>query len=221
MWKTPRTALVAGAALIAGLGVGAAVVPAMAAQEPVLTEEQQTQLQSELDAYRACLESQGVTPPERPADGSRPEPTEEQREARRAAHEACADQRPDRPVLTDEQKATLQAQMEEHRACMEQQLSAAGITKPDRPAPSADGTRPQRPELTDEQKAAIEAARTACEDTRPNLGVEGPGPMGRGFGPGHGPGRPGDPSGPGGLGSPGGGRGPAGASGGSGSSTTT
>lgn len=208
MWKTPRTMLVAGAALVAGLGVGAAVVPAMAAQDPVLTPEQQTTLQSQVDGFKSCLQQQGVTLPEKPADGSRPQLTDEQKTAMRAAGEACAAQRPGRPELSTEQQATLQAQVQEYRTCMETELSAAGITRPEKPAegtqaaPSQDGTRPERPQLTDEQKAAFEAARTACEDVRPNLGVEGIGPMG-GRGPG-GPGgmggnggRPGGPSGSG------------------------
>jgi hypothetical protein len=83
--------------------------------------------------------------------------------------------------------------MEEHRACMETQLSAAGITRPERPA---DGTRPVRPELTEAQKAAFAAARDACADSAPNLGVEG---LGRHHGPGgpgrgHGGPRPGAPA---------------------------
>lgn len=220
MWKTPRTLLVAGTALVAGLGVGAAVVPAMAAQDPVLTQEQQTTLQSQVDAFKACLQQQGVTLPEKPADGSKPQLTDEQKSAMRAAGEACAASRPSRPELTDAQKAQLQAQMEEYRACMDTQLSAAGITKPEKPgegtqtAPPADGQRPARPQLTDEQKAAFATARTACEDVRPNLGVEGIGPMG-----GHGPGGPGGPGGMGGPGGPGGRMGPGGPGGQPGSSS--
>lgn len=195
MWKTPRTLLVAGTALVAGLGVGAAVVPAMAAQDPVLTQEQQSTLQSQIDAFTSCLQEQGVTLPEKPADGSKPQLTDEQKSAMRAAHEECEGSRPSRPELSAEQQATLQSQMQEHRACMEAELSAAGITKPEKPA---DGSRPERPQLTDEQKAAFAAARTACEDVRPNLGVEGGGPMGghglRGLG---GPGGRGGPGGPG------------------------
>jgi hypothetical protein len=191
-----RWLAVAGTTLVAGLAVVAGVVPALAAQEPVLTDEQQESLQSEIDAYRACIRQQGVTLPDKPADGSRPELSDEQRAALRAAHEACADQRPSRPELSDEQRAQLQAQAAEHRECMEAELSAAGITRPERPTPGerpADGQRPARPELTDEQKAAFQAAHAACEDLRPNLGVEGL-PM---FGHGHrGPGGPGGPGGP-------------------------
>jgi hypothetical protein len=198
MWKTPRTLLVSGAALVVGLGVGAAVVPALAAQDPVLTPEQQSTLQQQSDAFKACLEQQGVTLPTKPADGTRPELSDEQKAALRAAHEACASLRPARPELSDEQRAQLQAQMEQYRACLE----AQGVTRPERPAPSADGTRPERPQIgerqiSDEQKAQIEAARTACADVQPNLGVAGVGPFGRG------------PGGPGGFGhgGPGGPRG--------------
>lgn len=208
MWKTPRTLAVAGAALVAGLGVGASAMPAFAAQDPVLTEEQASRLQSQVDAYEACLEQQGVTLPEKPADGSRPELTDEQRSAMRAAREACESSRPTRPELSEEQQAELQAQVQEHRECMEAQLSAAGITKPEKPAEGTqptEGQRPPRPQLTDEQKAAFAAARTACEDVEPNLGVEGIGPMGgRGHGGPGGPGGHGGPGGPGGrLGGPG------------------
>ena len=201
MWKTPRTMLVAGAALVVGLGVGAAVVPAMAAPDPVLTPEQQTTLQSQVDAFKTCLRQQGVTLPEKPADGAKPQLTDEQKTAMRAAGEACADQRPSRPELSTEQQAALQSQMQAYRTCMDTQLSAAGITRPEKPAegtPRTDGARPERPQLTDAQKAAVDAARTACEDVRPNLGVEGIGPMG-----GHGPGGPGGMGGPGGQGGPG------------------
>lgn len=213
MWKTPRTLAVAGVALVTGIGVGAAVVPAMAAQDPVLTPDQQSTLQTQVDAYRTCLESNGVTLPEKSADGTRPDLTDAQREAMRTAREACEDQRPQRPELSDEQRAALQSQMEEHRACMDEQLSAAGITKPEKPADGSGqsgqpGQRPARPELTDEQKAAFESARTACADLEPNLGVDGLGRMGHG--------------GPGGVGGPGRG-GPGGQRGqdGSGSNPTT
>jgi cell division protein FtsN len=218
MWKTPRTLMVASAALVAGLGVGASVVPALAAQDPVLSEEQSSQLQSQVDAYKACLEDQGVTLPERSADGSKPELTEEQRTAMRAARDACESQRPSRPELTEEQQAELRSQMEEYRACMDTQLSAAGITRPEKPAEGtqpAEGQRPERPQLTDEQKAAFEAARTACEDVQPYLGVEGVGPLG-----GHGPGGRG-PGGPGGRMGPGGSGGESGSTSGSAEGTTS
>jgi hypothetical protein len=201
MWKTPRTLLVSGAALVVGLGVGAAVVPALAAQDPVLTPEQQSTLQQQADAFKACLEQQGVTLPAKPADGTRPELNDDQKAALRAAFEACQGQRPTRPELSDEQKAKLQSQFEQYRACLE----AQGLTKPERPAPSADGTPPQRPQISDEQKAQIEAARTACADLQPNLGA-GVGPFGgpgRPGGFGHGFGGPGGPMGQGPRGNPG------------------
>jgi hypothetical protein len=195
MWKTPRTLIVAGAALVVGLGVGAAVVPALAAQDPVLTPDQQSTLQQQSDAFKACLEQQGVTLPGKPADGSRPALTDEQKQALRAASEACASLRPTRPELSDEQQAQLRAQMEQYRACLE----AQGLTRPERPAPSTDGTPPQRPQISDEQKAQIEAARTACADVAPNLGLGGIGWFGRGPGGpgGFGHGGPGGPTGQG------------------------
>ena len=193
MWKTPRTLLVSGAALVVGLGVGAAVVPALAAQDPVLTPDQQSTLQQQSDAFKACLEQRGVTLPAKPADGSRPQLSDEQKAALRAAHEACESSRPTRPELSDEQKAKLQSQMEQYRACLE----AQGLTRPERPAPSADGTPPPRPQITDEQKAQMEAARTACADVAPNLGVAGVGPFGGPGGAGHGFGGPGGPMGQG------------------------
>lgn len=197
MWKTPRTLLVSGAALVVGLGVGAAVVPALAAQDPVLTPDQQSTLTQQSEAHKACLAQQGVTLPEKPADGTRPEITDEQKTAMRAAREACASVRPTRPVLSEEQQATLQAQMEEFRAC----LTAQGVTMPERPAagtPRQDGTRPARPEISEDQRAAMNAARDACADVAPNLGGGGPG-FGHGPGGPGGPGRPGRPGRPGGA----------------------
>jgi hypothetical protein len=181
MWKTPRTLVVAGAALVVGLGVGAAIVPALAAQDPVLTPEQQSTLQQQVDAFKACLQQQGVTLPAKPADGSRPELSDEQKAALHAAFEACESQHPTKPALSDEQRAKLQSQLEQYRACLE----AQGLTRPERPAPSADGTPPPRPQITDEMRAKIEAALAACADVAPNLGV-GDGPFGRLGGPGPG-----------------------------------
>jgi hypothetical protein len=220
-WKTSRSLAVAGVALVAGLGVTALAVPALAAQDPVLTPDQQSTLQTQFDAHKACLEQQGVTLPTKPADGTKPELTDEQKAAMKAAHDACESSEPTRPTLTDEQQATLKAQSNEYRSCMDEQLSAAGITKPEKPAdgtqaaPPADGQtgqRPARPQLTDEQKAAFDAARTACADLQPNLGVDGLGPMG-------GPGGPGG-HGPGGFGGPGGRMGPGGPGAPSGSGTS-
>ena len=98
-------------------------------QRPQLTDEQ-----------RACLEQAGVT---KPAEGQ--PPTDEQREAFKAAAESCGIELPAGgpggpghrgPQLTDEQ-----------RACLEQ----AGVTKP------AEGQPP-----TEEQRAAFEAAAEQC-----------------------------------------------------------
>ena len=228
MKKTPRSLAVAGLALAAGLGVVATAAPAFAAQDPILTEEQQSTLQAQVDAYKACLEQQGVTLPEKSADGTKPELTEEQRQAMRAAHEACEDQEPQRPELSDAQQTALKAQQDEYRACMDEQLSAAGITRPEKPAagaqpsgdqaqgPSSQGQRPERPQPSDEQKAAMEAARDACADLEPNLGVDGIGPMGGGHGgPGGrmGPGGPQGQSGQSGQSSQSGRQGPSGQSG--------
>jgi hypothetical protein len=165
----PRSIAVMGVVL----GLGAVAVPAFAADTPTPDPQARAARSAQFEAFRACLQDQGVTLPERPADGTRPELTDEQRSAMRPAGEACASLRPerpagrpDRPRLSEEQRTALRAQMEEHRACMETQLSAAGITRPERPA---DGSRPARPELTEEQRAAFAAARSACADSRPDL----------------------------------------------------
>ena len=197
--KTPRTLILSGALVASALGIGAA--PALAAPSPVLTPDQIATFETQQAAHRACLEGQGVTLPERPTDPTAPRPalTDEQQAAMRAAREACADSRPDRPELTAEQQATLAAQVAEHRVCMQEHLAASGITRPEPGTRPADGTaRPQRPQLTDTQKAAFDAARTACSDLEPNLGVDLPhggrgGPGGPG---GHRPGGPGRGAGP-------------------------
>ncbi|MFM8304401.1 MAG: hypothetical protein ACKOA9_08915, partial [Actinomycetota bacterium] len=80
----PRTRRAARVALVAGLGViatAATAVPAFAAQDPVLTPEQQRTLSAQVAAHRACLEQQGVTLPSEPREGTRPELTDEQRAA--------------------------------------------------------------------------------------------------------------------------------------------
>jgi hypothetical protein len=41
------------------------------------------------DAQKQCLADQGITLPERPADGSRPQLSQEQRDALKAAAKAC------------------------------------------------------------------------------------------------------------------------------------
>lgn len=75
--------------------------------KPARTQEQRRQLQEAgqacglrgrgprpmlralTDEQRQCLAEQGVTPPSRPADGTRPELSTEQRDALRQAAEAC------------------------------------------------------------------------------------------------------------------------------------
>jgi hypothetical protein len=114
------------------------------------------------DEQRQCLADQGVTPPERSADGTRARPTDEQRAAHAAAAEACglpARRGPGpRPQLTDEQ-----------RQCLADQ----GVTRPER---SADGTR-VRP--TEEQRAAFAAAAEACGLPAPPPGpTSGPAAIG-------------------------------------------
>jgi hypothetical protein len=133
--------------MVMGATLVGALAPAALAQEsndseapadearprrPQLTEEQQ-----------ACLEEQGIVKPEPNADGERPRPTDEQREAFRAAAEACGIELPARhgPRLTDEQKS-----------CLEEQ----GIEKPAR------GEDGERVEPTDEQREAFRAAAEAC-----------------------------------------------------------
>jgi hypothetical protein len=110
------------------------------------------------DAQKQCLADQGVTVPEKPADGSRPQLSQEQRDARKAAAQACGlparGPRGGRPALTDAQK---------------QCLADQGVTVPEKPA---DGSRPQR---SQEQKDAMKAAAQAC-------GLPARGPRG-----GHGP----------------------------------
>ena len=107
---------------------------------------------------RQCLADQGVTLPEKPADGSRPQLSQEQRDALRAAAETCGLQlgRPHggRPQLTQEQ-----------RQCLADQ----GVTRPEKPA---DGSRPQ---LSQEQRDARRAAAEKC-------GIELPGARGPGAG---------------------------------------
>jgi hypothetical protein len=125
------------------------------------------------DAQKQCLADQGVTLPQRPADGTgqRPAPpTDEQRAAFRAAAEACGlptppagDHRPGfggpggpggpRPALTDAQK---------------QCLADQGVTLPQRPADGSTGERPAPP--TAEQREAFQKAAAACGITIPEHG---------------------------------------------------
>ncbi len=99
------------------------------------------------DAQKQCLADEGVTLPVKPADGSRPQLSQEQRDALRQAREACG--LPPRtvrghgphPSLSDAQK---------------QCLADEGVTLPVKPA---DGSRPQ---LSQEQRDALRQAREAC-----------------------------------------------------------
>jgi len=135
--KRRRGAVVATLA-VASMGLLAGFAPAASAHpgggRAQLTDEQ-----------KSCLEEQGVVKPEPNADGERVRPTEEQREAFKAAAEACGIElrgpRHNRLQLTDEQKS-----------CLEDQ----GIEKPAR---DEDG---KRVKPTDEQKAAFEAAAAEC-----------------------------------------------------------
>jgi hypothetical protein len=122
--------------------------------------------------YRDCLAENGI---ERPADGERPnrdEITDEQREAFRAAREACADVHP------------FAEQIAAARECLEEN----GVELPE------DGERPNPDEITDEQREAFQAAREACADELPDgagfrhgrggpHGFGGPGPDGGGEAP--------------------------------------
>ena len=99
------------------------------------------------DAQRQCLSDQGVTLPARPADGSRPELTQEQRDALRQARIACG-----LPTLGHPGLGLRPALTDAQRQC----LSDQGVTLPARPA---DGSRP---ELTQEQRDALHAAAEAC-----------------------------------------------------------
>ena len=95
--------------------------------------------------------------PGRPADGSRPALTQEQRDALRRAAEACGlpagARQGMRSALTDAQ-----------RQCLAEQ----GVTLPARPA---DGTRPA---LTDEQRAALRQAAETCGLPVGPHGMRGP-----------------------------------------------
>jgi hypothetical protein len=94
------------------------------------------------DAQKQCLADQGVTLPERSATGERPQFSPEQRDAFRAAAQACGITLPAwHSPLTDAQK---------------QCLADQGVTLPER---SATGERPQ---FSPEQRDAFRAAAQAC-----------------------------------------------------------
>ena len=131
---------------IAGLGLMAVFAPAAVAH-PNLTDEQKT-----------CLEEAGIEKPAKDENGERVKPTEEQRTAFRAAAEACGIElpaRPNRPRLTDEQKA-----------CLEE----AGIEKP------AKDENGERVKPTEEQRTAFRAAAEACGIELPDRPPEGDAP---------------------------------------------
>ncbi len=100
------------------------------------------------DAQKKCLADQGVTRPEKPADGSRPQLTQEQRDALRQAREAC-----DLPVMAGPGRHPHPALTDAQKKCLADQ----GVTRPEKPA---DGSRPQ---LTQEQRDALRQAREACD----------------------------------------------------------
>jgi hypothetical protein len=148
---------------IASLGLVAGLAPAAFAQEsdtpaqddqgqegrrpprPQLTDEQQ-----------ACLEEQGVEKPAADENGERVKPTDEQREAFKAAAETCGIElrpRHHRPQLTDEQKT-----------CLEEQ----GVEKP------AKGEDGKRVKPTDEQRAQFEAAAETCGIDLPERPADAP-----------------------------------------------
>jgi hypothetical protein len=97
------------------------------------------------DAQQQCVSDQGVTLPQPSTSGERPQLSEEQRDALRAAAQACGIEfrhpGPHRAPLTDAQ-----------RQC----LSDQGVTLPQ---PSTSGERPQ---LSEEQRDAFRAAAQAC-----------------------------------------------------------
>ena len=141
-------------AAVLALGLAASVVSAQTGDDDA-PEDAPADAQAFGD-YRDCLEENGVEPP---ADGERPdrdEITDEQREAFRAAREACADLHP----FADQIAAA--------REC----LAENGVELP------ADGERPDRDEITDEQREAFQAAREACADVLPDRGRFGHGPRG-------------------------------------------
>ena len=128
--RTVRLGL-AGLALVVG---GLSLAPAAAGAANSDSHPRHKQL---TDEQKTCLEGQGVTKPEK---GTKP--TDEQREAFKAAAESCGIElpargnRPHRPKLTDEQKTCLEGQ---------------GVTKPEK------GTKP-----TAEQREAFKAAAESC-----------------------------------------------------------
>jgi hypothetical protein len=162
----PRRLATRVAAVAFSVGTAGVLLPATAfAQSDDGDGPRNPPTQEEIAAKRKCMAEHGVDLPEPKLDENgrpqrpmhRPDLTDEQRAAFRAAAEACG--LPGRggrfgpgghrhPQLTDEQ-----------RACLEEQ----GIKRPEKPT---DGERPSRP--TDEQRAAFRKAAEACGITLPD-----------------------------------------------------
>ena len=89
--------------LVAAIVMGAGLVGVLAAAAIAQENDSENQAPSGeehrvlTDEQRACLEEQGVEKPQRDENGERVKPTDEQKEAFRAAAEACGIDLPDRP----------------------------------------------------------------------------------------------------------------------------
>jgi len=175
-WIPRKVGIVVGflaLAALPALGAGVFAAADAATAEPFGEESGRPTRPALTDAQKQCLADQGVTLPQRPAEGGTGErpapPTEEQRAAFRAAAEACGlptppagEGRPGRggpgfggprTALTDEQK---------------QCLADQGVTLPPRPSEGGTGERPAPP--TAEQRDAFRAAAAACGITIPEHG---------------------------------------------------
>ena len=134
-------------ALVMGAGLIGVLAPSALAQDDSTdnnngSANEQPHHPRLTDAQRACLTEHGATLPQRGDNGERPELTDAQKTALRAAAQACGiELGHPHPQLTDAQRTCLQ----EH-----------GVQKPQ---PDENGSR-QRP--TDEQRAAFRAAAKAC-----------------------------------------------------------
>lgn len=175
--RVARTAATAGviAALFVGgtWGLGASAQDDGAPEDPPPAEEgvrPEREVPEEMQAFKACMEEQGIVRGE--PGGERPD-----REAVEAAREACEDLLPPPPT-------------EEEIAAFRQCMADNGVNLPE---PPAEGERPERlPEGERPDRETMQAAHEACEDLAP-VGLHGPGLGGRGHGPGgHGPCRDGE-----------------------------
>ena len=147
---------------VASMGLVAGFAPAASAQTgdsttPAAEARHRPHLQL-TDAQKTCLEGKGIVKPEPNADGTRVEPTDEQKAVFKAAAAECGIELPARGPghhlnLTDEQKACLTDQ---------------GIEKPAR------GEDGKRVKPTDEQKAAFKAAAAECGITLPQRPADAP-----------------------------------------------